>query len=298
MRIVYFGDMLCDYYIRNGVNLSISGGGDGPNVLVNLSKYFKCAFYGVCGKDSEGNAANLSLKSVGIDTYIRFIEGETKTRFYYDYNYSLECPYCKRFYGYDGSKIRVDDVILLKGDYIVVDNLNEVTVNILKKYDNEAFLVLNDVEEIDSYLFDELTSILKNRFRVISFNEQVYYYLKDKFIVDSYDLYDAFSPDILVINRGIRGVDVIYNNKFLKKIFENVNQPVCYLGVEDAIISEFIRTYIEENEVTDKTISKSLIRASTNLSKCVKSYGARGHILKPYKVLNYKKCICCSIDVE
>ncbi len=102
----------------------------------------------------------------------------------------------------------------------------------------------------------------------------------------------------MIITRGKRGCDVIYNDKFLKKTIEEPTREVDESGAGDAFISEFIRTYIEEKKIDDKMISKSIIRALTNSSKCVKSLGARGHIIKPYKVTSYEKCICRSIDVK
>lgn len=298
MRIISFGDLYCDYYIKNGKDIYVSGGKSDANILVNLSRYFKCAYFGVCGNDPEGKIAVSSLKDVGIETYIREVQDETKTFFIDDGVTSKICPYCKKRYGYSGTKMEFSDIKIDKDDYIVVDNLRKFTLDVLKKYDNEAFLDLGSNHDILDYGYEELTDLLKGRFSIISLNERVYYYLKDKFLVDSYDLYDNFSPKILIITRGKRGCDVIYNDKFLKKTIEEPTREVSESGAGDAFISEFIRTYIEEKKVDDKMISKSIIRALTNSSKCVKSLGARGHIIKPYKVTSYEKCICRSIDVK
>ena len=43
MRIISFGDLYCDYYIKNGKDIYVSGGKSDANILVNLSRYFKCA---------------------------------------------------------------------------------------------------------------------------------------------------------------------------------------------------------------------------------------------------------------
>lgn len=79
MRIISFGDLYCDYYIKNGKDIYVSGGKSDANILVNLSRYFKCAYFGVCGNDPEGNIAVSCLKDVGIETYIREVQDETKT---------------------------------------------------------------------------------------------------------------------------------------------------------------------------------------------------------------------------
>lgn len=100
MRIISFGDLYCDYYIKNGKDIYVSGGKSDANILVNLSRYFKCAYFGVCGNDPEGNIAVSSLKDVGIETYIREVQDETKTFFINDGVTSKICPYCKKRYGY------------------------------------------------------------------------------------------------------------------------------------------------------------------------------------------------------
>ncbi len=98
-----------------------------------------CLFFGVCGRDSEGNVAVSSLKDVGIETYIREVQDETKTFFINDGVTSKICPYCKKRYGYSGTKMEFSDIKIDKDDYIVVDNLRKFTLDVLKKYDNEAF---------------------------------------------------------------------------------------------------------------------------------------------------------------
>lgn len=96
MRIISFGDLYCDYYIKNGKDIYVSGGKSDANILVNLSRYFKCAYFGVCGNDPEGNIAVSSLKDVGIETYIREVQDETKTFFINDGVTSKICPYCRK----------------------------------------------------------------------------------------------------------------------------------------------------------------------------------------------------------
>ena len=36
MRIISFGDLYCDYYIKNGKDIYVSGGKSDANILVNL----------------------------------------------------------------------------------------------------------------------------------------------------------------------------------------------------------------------------------------------------------------------
>ena len=117
-------------------------------------------------------------------------------------------------------------------------------------------------------------------------------------MVDSYDLYASFEPKILIINRSLRGCDIIYDNNFIKKTIEEKIKYVDLNGIGDAFFSEFVRTFIEEKETTEKMISKAFIRALTSISVCAKYLGARGHLIKPYKIKSYNKCICKDIVID
>lgn len=300
MRIISFGNLFCDYYIKDGSNIFVSGGKSNANILANLSKYFKCAFYGIKGNDQEGKISLKSLEEMNIETSIRTINEETKTRFINGNVVSNICPYCKKEYGYDGNKMSLNDLegYIEENDYFVIDNLDEFTINVLNKYPNEAFLNLEEIDDIETFGFKELSDILKKRFNIICLNEEVYYYLKDKFLVDSYDLYDSFEPKILIINRSLRGCDIIYDNNFIKKTIEEKIKYVDLNGIGDAFFSEFVRTFIEEKETTEKMISKAFIRALTSISVCAKYLGARGHLIKPYKIKTYNKCICKDIVID
>lgn len=294
MRIISFGNLYCDYYIKDGSNIFVSGGKSNANILVNLSKYFKCAFLGIKGNDQEGEISLKSLEDMNIYTSIRTVNEKTKTRFIAGNVISNICPYCKKEYGYDGNKMTLSelDEHIGEHDYFVIDNLDEFTLNVLNKYSNEAFLNLEDIGDIETYGYKELIDILRTRFNIICLNEEVYYYLKDKFLVDSYDLYDSFKPKILIINRLLRGCDIIFNDNFVKKTIDEKIKYVDLNGIGDALFSEFVRTFIEEKEITEKMISKAFIRSLTSISVCAKYLGARGHLIRPYKIKSYNKCIC------
>lgn len=45
MRIISFGDLYIDYYLSNNLVLGICGGKSNANIIANLSKYYKTAFF-------------------------------------------------------------------------------------------------------------------------------------------------------------------------------------------------------------------------------------------------------------
>lgn len=300
MRIISFGDLYLDYYFKNDELIGICGGKTNANIIANLSNYFSCAFLGVCGNDKKGNIAISSLEKLNVDiSNIERISEETKTLFMNEKGYTSECPYCHRDIGYHGSKIKGEYILPLikQDDFIVVDNLNVQTLNILSSIDNPAFIDLGYVNSIMYKSLDELVEMLANRFKIINLNERVYDFIKRKFAIDSMDLYTMLNPDILIITRGKRGADIIVQNEFFKKEVDLINE-VETSGAGDAFFAEFIRTYIEIGEANEKMISKAFIRAQARVSEVLSHIGARTHLEPLYKIKDYKECICATFNIE
>ena len=189
MRIISFGDLYIDYYLNNDLVLGICGGKTNANIVANLSKYFDTAFLGVVGDDIQGKVATCSLKKLGVDiSNIKSINEKTKTFFIDSKGYSKTCPYCGRDLSYHGTKVNFDDIKknIFEDDYIVVDNLNDTTINFLNEIDNKAFI---DIGYLGSLMYDSLDEIeekLANRFEIINMNERVYNIIRKKFGIDSF----------------------------------------------------------------------------------------------------------------
>ena len=68
MRVVSIGDLVLDYYYKNGKLIGVHGGMSSHNIIANLAKKkISTAVYGVSGNDIQGKIANLSLKKLNVD---------------------------------------------------------------------------------------------------------------------------------------------------------------------------------------------------------------------------------------
>lgn len=302
MRLISFGDLYIDYYLNNDLVLGICGGKSNANIIANLSKYFDTAFFGVVGSDTQGKVAIDSLKRLGVDvSHIKTIDEKTKTFFIDSKGYSKVCPCCGRDLAYHGTKADFDEIRknILEDDYIVVDNLNEPTLNLLNEIDNKAFI---DIGYLGNLMYDSLDEIeekLASRFEIINMNERVYNIIRKKFGIDSVDLYELLNPKILIITHGKKGSDIIYNGILEEKIIEDAINEVEVSGAGDAYFAEFIRTFLENDGiVNEKVISLAYMRASSISRFVLTNYGARTHLEPLYKIDNYHECVCNSIEIN
>ena len=301
MRIVSFGDLYCDYYFKNNELIGVMGGKTNANIIANLSKYYDTAFIGTTTNDTPGLLALESLKELGVDvTNVNIVTGSCKKFFIDESGYSQVCPYCNRDLSYKGIKSEKESIVpyIKEDDYLVIDSLNEMTLSILHELNNPAFLDIGYLVNLRFLSLDEIVEMLEGRFKIININERVYNYLKKKFSLDSIDLYNYIKCDILIITRGKRGADIIYNGEFEKKEIEVPGVEVDTNGAGDAFLSEFIHTYLEEKEISPKMISKAYIKASTISRIVVSKLGARSHLIPLKKIINYKECICEEFDYQ
>ena len=68
MKIISIGDLVTDFYYKDGKLVGINGGMTSHNIIVNIAKLgLDTAVYGVCGNDVTGNIAIKSLKDAGIN---------------------------------------------------------------------------------------------------------------------------------------------------------------------------------------------------------------------------------------
>lgn len=302
MRIVGFGDLYLDYYLKNDILMGINGGKTSANIIANLSKNYETLYLGVTGNDIQGNIAIDSLKKLNIDvSNIRILDDYTKCFFIDGKKTARTCPYCDRKRGYSDYKITLNDVLpfIKEDDKLIFDAINDFNIELLNRIENDAFLDLGYVSD-DMLIrgYDELGDILYKKFKIINMNERVYSFFKEKFGVDSLDLYDKFSPDILIITRGKRGADIIFDNNFVKKEIEHPAVEVEVSGAGDAFMAEFIKGYLSSSIVDEKMISQTYIKAQSKASIVVGLLGARAHLEPNYQIESYSECICQNIKIK
>lgn len=302
MRVISFGDLYIDYYLSNDLVLGICGGKSNANIIANLAKYYKTAFFGVCGDDIQGDVAIKSLSSLGVDTSnISRVSGHTKAFFIDSKGYSTTCPYCGRKLAYKNNKYEASKIIPLikEDDFIVVDNLNTGVLEVLESVSNKAFLDLGYLGNMLYQSLDEIVDVLKDRFEIINMNGRVYDVLRNKFKLDLVDFYELINPRILIITRGKKGADIVYDGIVYEKIITDAVSEVDVSGAGDSFFSEFIRTLIDSDFlVNEKIISLAYMRASSISRFCVTNYGARTHLEPLTKIDAYNECICSDITVK
>ena len=137
MRVVSIGDLVTDYYYKNGKLIGVNGGMSSHNIIANITKMeLNTAVFGVCGDDMAGHIAIKSLKDIGVNVDNIEIIKDLKTRCfhvsYFDNNGKLEfkskkrCPLCNEERWYEPSKIDSNKILtkIKEDDILVFDNLN------------------------------------------------------------------------------------------------------------------------------------------------------------------------------
>ena len=81
MKIISIGDLVTDFYYKNGKLVGVNGGMTSHNIVANIAKMgLDTAVYGVCGQDVTGNVALKSLKDIGVNIDNVEIMENIKTR--------------------------------------------------------------------------------------------------------------------------------------------------------------------------------------------------------------------------
>ena len=136
MKVISIGDLVTDFYYKNGKLIGVNGGMSSHNIIANLSKHkINTAVYGVCGNDDAGKVALDSLRKLNVNVDHVFIDENIRTRCfhvsYYDQNGKWEftskkrCPYCNSKKWYLESAIDTNYILnhINDEDILVFDNL-------------------------------------------------------------------------------------------------------------------------------------------------------------------------------
>ena len=314
MRIISIGDLVTDFYYKNGKLVGVNGGMTSHNIIANIAKLgLETSVCGVCGDDMAGTIAINSLKEVGtnIDN-VKVIEDINTRCFHVSYqelNDKLEftskkrCPICNIKKWYEESKIEPNDILnqIDKDDVLIFDNLNNKNQIIIDNCSNRKMLDLGQYFELEDYNDKEIIEKIKNKFDIINLNERVEKYLKNRFSKKSLeDIYNILHPKMIIVTRGKKGSDFVFDNNKVNKELSNPEVEVDPTGAGDAFFSMFISEYIKNNYIIDYKFIDSTFEKATKLTKkAVKKFGARGHIQNLYKTKKVKDaCTCSKFDIS
>ena len=314
MRIISIGDLVTDFYYKNGKLVGVNGGMTSHNIIANIAKFgMQTTVYGACGNDMAGTIAINSLKDIGVNTdNVRIINDITTRCFHVSYqeiNDKLEfiskkrCPICNEKKWYDESKIDSEDILkeINNEDVLVFDNLNNKNQIIINNCDSIKTLDLGQYFELENYSNEEIIDKIKNKFDLINLNERVEKYLKNRFSIKSLeDIYNLLHPKMIIVTRGKKGSDFVFDNNIVAKKLNNPEVEVDPTGAGDAFFAVFISEYIKNNYIIDYKFIDSTFEKATKLTKkVVKKFGARGHIQNLYKIKKVKdNCTCSNFDIS
>ena len=100
---------------------------------------------------------------------------------------------------------------------------------------------------------------------------------------------------MIIVTRGKKGSDFVFNDRIINKELKDPQIEVDPTGAGDAFFSMFISEYIKNNYSLDSEFIDATFKKATKLTKkVVKSFGARGHIQKLYKIKKIDDTCTCN----
>ena len=304
MRVVSIGDLVLDYYYKNGKLIGVDGGMSSHNIIANLAKKkISTAVYGVSGNDIQGKIANLSLKKLNVDVSKVLIKDNIKTRcFHVSYDEEgfiskKRCPKCNEKKWYEESQIDIEYITknIQNDDILVFDNLNDKNIEIIKNVSNKKIIDIGQYFEFENLSKEDIINKLNNDFEIINFNERVSNYLLDKLnLKNNIELYNLLKAKLVTITRGENGAIFIYNSKEYKFNLKDNGNVIDSSGAGDAFLSSLIFDYIKNNyEFNEELFPKWYEKSIKLTSKVVSNFGARGHLNSLYKIKKIDKVCTC-----
>lgn len=304
MRVVSIGDLVLDYYYKNGKLIGVDGGMSSHNIIANLAKKkISTAVYGVSGNDIQGKIANLSLKKLNVDVSKVLIKDNIKTRcFHVSYDEEgfiskKRCPKCNEKKWYEESQIDIEYITknIQNDDILVFDNLNDKNIEIIKNVSNKKIIDIGQYFEFENLSKEDIINKLNNGFEIINFNERVSNYLLDKLnLKNNIELYNLLKAKLVTITRGENGAIFIYNSKEYKFNLKDNDNVIDSSGAGDAFLSSIIFDYIKNSyEFNEELFPKWYEKSIKLTSMVVSNFGARGHLNSLYKIKKIDKVCTC-----
>lgn len=305
VRFVGIGDVVADvYYDKNEKLIGADGGITTHNIVCNLqSMGFKTMAFGTCGDDFLGRLAVKSLDDCHVENDIK-LSKKINTRAYhirriikdgrYVYKSIKYCPYCHKDSWYEESQIDASDILskIKENDILIFDNLNEKNQYIIDNTKNTILVDLGLYTEFENLSKTAIIKKIKNKFTLVNMNERVEKYLLEKLnCKDDIELGKIFNAKLIIITRGSKGNDFIFNDTVAHFPIKQVVDEVDDSGAGDAFFSIFIRNWINNNREITKDILKDWFNDTLPyVKRILRLVGSRAHIKKMYKIKKSDIC--------
>ena len=299
MRVVSIGDLVTDYYYKNGKLIGVNGGMTSHNIIANLAKAgIKTSVFACCGDDPQGKIAIKSLEKINVDVNNIKVVKDIRTRCfhvsYFDDGKKLSftskkrCPFCNNKKWYEESLLDTDFILsnIKFDDILVFDNLNEKNQIIIDNTMNKKIIDLGQYFEFEKLSNEEIINKLYDKFEIINFNERVTKYFFNRMnLKNECELYTIIKPKLMTITRGENGATFIIEGKAYDFKLLNKTDVIDPTGAGDAFISSVIKNSIKSNfEYNENKLEKWYENSNKITSKVVSKMGARGHINSLFKI--------------
>ena len=181
MKIISIGDLVTDFYYKNGKLVGANGGMSSHNIIANISQMgLETVVYGVCGNDMPGKIAIKSLEKLGININDINVVDNLKTRCFHvsyfvndgklEFESKKRCPFCNKKRWYEDSQINSLEILnkISDDDILVFDNLNIKNQQIIDRCKNKKMLDLGQYFELENLSDQELIKKISNKFDIIN----------------------------------------------------------------------------------------------------------------------------------
>lgn len=305
MRIVGISDLVCDIYYDEKLNIiGAFGGISACNIICNLQFMgFDTFIYGVCGNDYQGKICIDSLNDCNVKNDILVLDNITTKTYQIlkrkDNNRDVfrsikSCPFCNKSTWYEGSYIDEKGILkkIKNDDILLFDNLNNKNQYIIDNTNNIKLLDLGTFNEFDNLNKKEIIKKIAGKFTIINLNERVEKYLINTLnCKNTLDLASLINSDLLIVTRGIRGNDFVYQNNIYSFPLTEIVDEVDDSGAGDAFFSIIIKNWLENKLVIDAQLFSIWVNDTKPLvKKVLKMIGSRTFIYPMYQVDRRKLC--------
>lgn len=299
MRVVSIGDLVTDYYYKNGKLLGVNGGMTSHNIIANLSKNkIDTCVFGVCGNDTQGEIAIKSLNDLDVETSNVEILDNTRTRCFHvsyiedenglTFTSKKKCLYCNNKKWYEESLINVPRILskINEQDILVFDNLNDKNQEIVDSTKNLKLIDLGQFFEFEKLSDEKIINKINKKFKIINLNERVEKYFLNRFnLKNDLDLYKLFNVDLITITMGKKGAKFLFNEKTYEFKLELTAKEIDSTGAGDAFFSSIIDSWLKNGLKIEESKFLEWYKKSCKLTrKVVQKMGARGHLKSLYKI--------------
>ncbi len=271
------------------------GGGCNWNDLYNLSKMGEnCYAFGTAGNDEEGEIAINSLKNAGVNTDNIVIDNNISTAVMNillpdskklddnDVIHTWYSPITNKntMHFSDNLPLEIPKELEDKEIYIILDKFENINYEFIQKINNKKVCLDVGAEEFIEYYTNQYLIKFFKQAKLMQLNYNICEYLFKKLkIKNEIELFKLLNLDLLVITKGKKGAEFIYqkNNKIetIEKIPSIIAEAVDTSGAGDAFFSTVIREYAYCDKIDKEFIDKTFELANQSSRDIIAKVGSR-----------------------